>query len=222
MKKMIAYVRSSTCEQNITLKAQQDKISLWAQLHEVELVDIVVEQASARTLNRPGLVSCLERLGTDCDGLVVLKLDRLTRSTLGMGQLIQNYFEKYSLVSVVENIDTSTPSGRLVLNVLTSVAQWEVEQTSQRTSTALQQLKKEGAKLGRSPFGYTKRGNAREVNEDEMKVVREIKTLRADGNTLQTICDQLNAAGVPTRLGTAWGKATVGRIVKREYPELAA
>jgi len=222
MKKMIAYVRSSTCEQNITLKAQQDKISLWAQLHEVELVDIVVEQASARTLNRPGLVSCLERLGTDCDGLVVLKLDRLTRSTLGMGQLIQNYFEKYSLVSVVENIDTSTPSGRLVLNVLTSVAQWEVEQTSQRTSTALQQLKKEGAKLGRSPFGYTKKGNAREVNEDEMNVVREIKTLRAGGNTLQAICDQLNDAGVPTRLGTAWGCATVARIAKREYPELAA
>ena len=222
MKKMIAYCRASTLDQNITLKAQQDKISLWAQLHEVELVDIVVEQASARTLNRPGLVSCLERLGTDCDGLVVLKLDRLTRSTLGMGQLIQNYFEKYSLVSVVENIDTSTPSGRLVLNVLTSVAQWEVEQTSQRTSTALQQLKKEGAKLGRSPFGYTKRGNAREVNQDEMKVVREIKTLRAGGNTLQAICDQLNDAGVPTRRGTAWSPTVVNQISKREYPELAA
>src|SRR6267143_62139 len=66
--------------------------------------------------------------------LLVVKLDRLTRSVADLGRLVERYFApgKAALLSVGEQIDTRSAAGRLVLNVLASVSQWEREANSQR------------------------------------------------------------------------------------------
>lgn len=72
--------------------------------------------------------------------MVVVKLDRLTRSVADWQLLIDDYFGERSgkqLFSVADSIDTRTAAGRLVLNVLLSVAQWERETTGERTREAL-------------------------------------------------------------------------------------
>ena len=222
MNKVIGYVRTSTNDQLISLEAQENKIRLYCELHELDLVEVVIEQASAKNIGgRPLLQDCLNRLGKDVSGLIVAKLDRLTRSTIDIGTLIEKYFQDYSLISVVEQVNTSTPAGKLMLNLLTAVSQWEREEIGARTSVALQQLKQDGAILGKACYGYTKKGNSRVVNEKEMLIVKEVKSLRNLGKSYRAISSLLNEAGYQTRKGTPWTMKVVRGIALREYAEAA-
>ncbi len=140
--KVIGYLRVSTQEQEqsgLGLEAQQEKIRAYCGLYDLELVDMVQDAASGKSLKgREGLALALAMLARgEVEGLIVAKLDRLTRSVKDLGELIENYFAKYSLFVVAEQVDTRTASGRLVLNLLTSVAQWERETIGERTAAAL-------------------------------------------------------------------------------------
>jgi DNA invertase Pin-like site-specific DNA recombinase len=88
--------------------------------------------------------------------LVVLKLDRITRSVKDLGEILEKIeHENWSLSAVEESFDTSTASGRLALNVLMAVSQWEREAIGERTVTALEQKRKQGEKTGGSrPYGW--------------------------------------------------------------------
>jgi site-specific DNA recombinase len=81
----------------------------------------------------------------EAEGLAVCKLDRLTRSVRDLGGLIEIYFSNgIALLSVGEQIDTTTAAGRFMLNVLGSVAQWERETIGERTATALRHKRAKG------------------------------------------------------------------------------
>ena len=121
----VAYVRVSTDKQastGLSLDAQRTKVTAYARLYDLELIDVIVDAgASAKTLERPGLTRALAMLEYgQADALVVVKLDRLTRSVRDLGHLLDRYFAKgqWALMSVSENIDTRSAAGRLVLNVL--------------------------------------------------------------------------------------------------------
>jgi len=127
--KAVGYIRVSTDEQassGVSLDAQKAKLEAYASLYDIELVDIEVDAgASAKTLNRPGLQSAVARCESgEAQALIVVKLDRLTRRVADLDTLIERYFgNRFALMSVSEQVDTRTAAGRLVLNVLTSVAQ---------------------------------------------------------------------------------------------------
>jgi site-specific DNA recombinase len=136
----VAYVRVSTEKQadhGVSLAAQRSKVEAYATLYDLELVETVVDAGvSAKDIQRPGLQKALRALeGGLADAVVVVKLDRLTRSVRDLGNLVEQYFAtgRFSLLSVGEQIDTRSAAGRLVLNVLASVAQWEREATGERT-----------------------------------------------------------------------------------------
>ena len=160
--KTVAYLRVSTDKQadrGVSLDAQRAKVIAYAQLYDLELVDVVVDAGhSAKSLDRPGLQRALEMLKRrEADALLVVKLDRLTRSVVHLGQLVESYFAlgKAALLSVGEQIDTRTAAGRLVLNVLASVSQWEREAIGERTAAAMQHKASHGQYTGgRVPFGY--------------------------------------------------------------------
>ena len=156
----IGYIRVSTSMQADTghsLAAQSRHIEQYCDLYDLDLVGIEADEGiSGKTLERPGLQAALEQLEEGAAGLlVVVKLDRLTRSVRDLGVLLETYFTDgaYDLASVSEKIDTTTASGRLTLNILTSVAQWEREIISERISTAMQHMKAEGKRTGYIPFG---------------------------------------------------------------------
>ena len=157
MTKVIGYIRVSTdkqAEHGFSLEAQAEKLKAYAMLYDIELVDLVVEQGSAKSVDREGLQSVLDRLGKDADGLLVVKLDRLTRSVADLGRLVETYFQDYALLSVGEQIDTRSAAGRLVLNVLASVSQWEREVIGERTSAAMQHMKSLNKYTGgKTPYG---------------------------------------------------------------------
>jgi DNA invertase Pin-like site-specific DNA recombinase len=148
----VAYVRVSTDKQadhGVSLDAQRAKIAAYAQLYELDIVEVVVDSgASAKTLDRDGLQRALGMLCAGrADALLVVKLDRLTRSVCDLGHLVEEYFAsgRWALLSVGEQVDTRTAAGRLVLNVLASVAQWEREATGERTSAAMRYKAASGA-----------------------------------------------------------------------------
>src|SRR5215813_9951188 len=124
--RVVGYTRVSTDQQaseGLSLAAQKAKLEQYAALYDLELVVIIEDAgASAKTLDREGLQQALGMLRKGMtDGLLICKLDRLTRSVRDLGTLIEDYFDRYTLMSIEDKVDTSSASGRLILNILMSV-----------------------------------------------------------------------------------------------------
>jgi DNA invertase Pin-like site-specific DNA recombinase len=220
--KAIGYIRVSTDQQasdGVSLDAQREKIEAFARLYDYELIGIVTDAgASAKTLDRDGLSEVLARLeGGDASALIVAKLDRLTRSVKDLGELLESHFTRFSLVSVGEQIDTSTAGGRLVLNVLMSVAQWEREAIGERTKTALQHKKSQGLRIGSIPYGYrlAADGQMLEVDAAETEIVSAVRELDAAGLSLRAISNRLEKQGYRARSGGSFHPQTVSNILKQ-------
>lgn len=211
--RMIGLVRVSTSEQErsgLGLEAQEAAIRQECERRGWHLADVVVESAvSGRSSKRAGLTEVLERVGRgDVQGVVVAKLDRLSRSVVDFGRILA-WLDGVGgyLVALDLGVDTSTPSGRLVANVLASVAEWEADTISARTSAALAAKKERGEPIGRPAVPA-------EVGE-------RIRGLRASGATYRAICDTLNSEGVPTARGAAaWSVSAVQRSLGYQRPKV--
>ena len=114
--KVVGYIRVSTVEQEesgLGIEDQEAKIRAYCDLYGLELVELFTDAASGKNLQRVGLESALGRLADGAaEGLIVAKLDRLTRSVRDLGALLEDYFKDSSLVVVAEQVDTRTASGR--------------------------------------------------------------------------------------------------------------
>ena len=138
------------------------------------------------------------------EALLVCKLDRLTRSVKDLGFLVDTYFAngKYTLMSVSEQFDTRSSAGRLVLNVLASVAQWERETIGERTREVMQHLRRTGQVYSRPCL-------------TNKAVIRRMQQLRDDGMAYRGIAQQLAAEGHQTARGGQWDESTVRKFLAR-------
>ena len=205
MTKAIGYIRVSTdkqAEHGVSLEAQREKLEAYAMLYDIELVDLVVEQGSAKCLQRDGLQEALARLGTDADALLVVKLDRLTRSVADLGRLVETYFQDHALLSVGEQIDTRSAAGRLVLNVLASVSQWEREVIGERTSAAMQHMRSMNKYTGgKVPYGFKLVEGELVEDKAEQCVIKLVAKYKALGLSYTRIARSLKEAGYLSRTG---------------------
>ena len=217
----VAYLRVSTDKQadrGVSLDAQRAKVAAYAELYDLELVEVIVDAgASAKTLDRPGLARALGMLRKgDAEALLVVKLDRLTRSVRDLGELVERHFApgKAALLSVSEQIDTRSAAGRLVLNVLASVSQWEREAIGERTAAAMQHKAACGEFTGgEAPYGWSAIDGRLEPLPVEQTVIAEARRLRAAGLSLRTIARELDAAGMRSRAGRAFAAVQVQRML---------
>ena len=118
-----------------------------------------------------------------------------------------------SLVSVAESLDTGSAAGRLVINIMTAVSQWEREAIGERTATALRHKRASGRVFNHTPYGFERDGDNLTPCATEQAVISRMKMLRANGWTLQKIADTLNAEAVPTKTGAQWFHTTVGKVL---------
>ena len=235
---VVGYRRVSTDEQKtegVSLEAQQWKIQSYCDLYGLTLVgDFVDAGVSAKTLKREGLQAALLALKSGrAEGLVVPKLDRLTRSVSDLAYLLTNYFDEKvgkQLFSVSDQIDTRSASGRLVLNVLTSVAQWERETTVERTQAALDHKRSKGERIGTIPYGYkldidgprNEKGKLVRLipAENEQYVIKVLSDLKFRSSaSYRALAKLLNENQVSTRTGKPWSHTTVAAILKRSNPK---
>lgn len=219
--KAIGYVRVSTEEQagqGVSLEAQRDRIRSYAQLYDIEITGFCTDEgASGSTLERPGLARALMWMkGGKADALIVAKLDRLTRSLPHLLHLIEEYFgEEYSLLSVGEQLDPRTASGRLVMNILGAVAQWELETIRERTRAALAHKRAKGEYTGGGvPYGFKMVDGMLLKDEDEQKTIGLARGLRQEGWSYRKIAAELAHWNRLTRGRTAWSAQQIKRIVE--------
>lgn len=205
------------------MASQRDKLKAYCSLYDLELIEIIEDAGqSAKSLNRPGLQRALQILRSgEADGMVITKLDRLTRSVSDWQTLIDGYFGEKpakSLCSVGDSIDTRTAAGRLVLNVLMSVAAWEREAIGERTRDALQHKRRQGKRAGQIPYGQTLAddGDTLLVNPREQAIVELMALLRSSGMSYGAIAEILQRKNIPTKeQGAKWAAMTVRNILIR-------
>lgn len=157
-RRIVAYIRVSTDDQavnGISIDAQKARLSSYAAAMALGVSEIVVDAGeSAKSLQRPGLQQILAGVRSrEIGTVIVLKLDRLTRSTRDLAELLELFGKAdAALVSVSESLDTSSAAGRMVVNMLGVVAQWEREAIGERTATALAHKRATGRVYGSVPF----------------------------------------------------------------------
>jgi site-specific DNA recombinase len=188
--------------------------------------------ASGKNLNRPGLNILLSQL-KKVDYVIVLKLDRLSRKLFDILDLIHNYFDKTdtAIVSVTEPFNTSTPQGRLLLNMLGSFAEYERELIKERVMAGKKAKAKAGGYIGGSP-GLGKVAQNKELvdHKEELNLIRMIKYHNKKGKSLREICKFLSEKGyksqstgslirmtyglrIKTKRGGKWSPQTIANIV---------
>ena len=167
--KTVGYIRVSTDKQadrGVSLDAQAEKIRAMAVVQGGELIDIIVDGGeSAKSLNRPGMTRLLTLVDSgELQAVIVVKLDRLTRSVKDLCTLLERFERRgVALVSVAESLDTGSAAGRLVLNIMTAVSQWEREAIGERTRDALSHKRGKGERVGNLAFGYRLAGDGQHL-----------------------------------------------------------
>lgn len=224
---VIGYVRVSSEEQaasGLSLDSQRERIRAYCLARGWELAEIVTDAGwSASTLERPGM-EVVRRLMRErlVDAVVAVKLDRLTRSVRDLHELLALSTDTgVGLVSVTENMDTGSAAGRLMLNMLAAMAEWEREVIAERTVAALAVKKARGERVSRYASIGREEGERGEHEREALQLVRGM--LAAGGASLRSIGSQLAARGHVNRAGRPYHASAVRRMVERlvaESPEL--
>jgi DNA invertase Pin-like site-specific DNA recombinase len=207
----IGYVRVSTDEQQTSgagISAQRAAIRTECDRRSWSLLRIVGEDAGANsaTLERAGLRRALDILDRgDAEVLLIAKLDRLSRSVAQGAQVMDRAKRKgWSLVALDFGLDTTTPAGEMVANVILSTAQYERRLIGQRTRDALAAKREQGVRLGRP-----------QALPDD--VVQRIVAARQAGSSFRVIASQLEMDGVPTaRGGPTWHASSVRAVCESQ------
>jgi site-specific DNA recombinase len=200
----IGYVRVSTDKQadhGVSLEAQEAKIRAMAVVQGAEIIDLIVDGGeSAKNLNRPGMDRLLALVNEGkVQTVIIAKLDRLTRSVKDLAELLERFQRRgVSLVSVAESLDTGSAAGRLVINIMTAVSQWEREAIGERTRDAMNHKRSNGQRVGNIAYGFRLNADGEHLEPDphEQAVLSTIRELRAKRCTLRGIAVELNARGL--------------------------
>jgi DNA invertase Pin-like site-specific DNA recombinase len=202
--KVLGYIRVSTDRQELSPERQREQLTAEATRRGWALELVEDNGRSGTTMaKRPGLAYALDLLARgQADALVVTKLDRLARSVVDLGRMMeQAKAQDWSIVILDIGIDT-TANGELVANVVAAIGQWEARMIAERTRDALAVKRSRGERVGRP------RTLPPEVRE-------RIARRRADGLSLRAIAAELNGDQVPTAQGgKAWHASTVKAVLE--------
>lgn len=197
--RMVGYIRVSTNKQEIGPDVQHAELELAADRNDWNLTLVKEFGVSAATIEkRPEIQRVLTELEEGVyDGIVVAKLDRLSRSTADGTKLLSDSMRQgWRIVCLDLGVDTSTIMGAGMFNMALNFAEIERKMIGKRTSEAMQRLK-ETKHVGRPRVL-------------PLEVVELAVELRGSGSTIQGVADELNARGIPT--ATPGGKWNVARV----------
>jgi len=232
--RLVGYCRVSTEEQareGVSLDAQAERLRAFATAHGYELVGIETDAGVSGKVApeaRPGMAAALARVRDgDAEGIVALKLDRLSRDTRATLDLVEECDRHgWRLMSVSESLDTGSAAGRLVVTVLAALSQMEREQVAERTTFALEAIGREGRGRSRfTPFGWrtadgateNAAGDRRELvpHDQEQAALARIVELDHAGDGARRIASALNADSSNPRSGKPWTPNSVAAILRR-------
>ncbi|MFD0620358.1 recombinase family protein [Paenibacillus sp. GCM10027629] len=206
------YCRVSTDEQareGVSLDEQQERLKAYCRaMGWSDQVQLFVDDGySAKNLDRPELKRLLHAVKSGrVSRIMVTKLDRMSRRLLDLLNLIDMFQNcEVSFVSISESFDTNTPSGRLTLQVLGAVAEFERERIRERVFENMYHAATTGKWLTQSPYGYDLLDKSLVINEKEADIVRRVYDLYLnEGLGFYSIAKRLNEEGIPSRQRKEW------------------
>jgi DNA invertase Pin-like site-specific DNA recombinase len=224
MKTATAYIRVSTEGQvtdGVSLDAQRAKIEAWCLVNDVQMGQVFVDAgiSGKRADNRPQLQAALDTVCNDGGVLVVYSLSRLARSTkdtIVISERLDN--AGADLVSLSEKLDTTSAAGKMVFRMMAVLAEFERDQVSERTCSAMAHKKSKGERVGEIPFGYDLAADGVTLveNADQLRAIELIHSLKEKGYSLRAIAEALDTAGVTTKKGAkTWNHKSVSNILSR-------
>ena len=179
VKMNIALCRISSISQkdNTSLSNQKKMIKDYCKMYGIILTKVISECFSGTTSNRNGLNELRELVESgNVESVIVMKLDRLMRS-FTEGVIFIKYLldNDVKIISVMEQIDTSSVSGRFLVNILLSMSEMERDTIVQRLSNGKEKRFNDNERVcGRIPYGYKKDNGLTVPNEEESKIVNYI------------------------------------------------
>jgi DNA invertase Pin-like site-specific DNA recombinase len=222
--KVAGYIRVSTSgqvENGCSLEAQRAKIEAWALLHDATVVEIFVDEGISGHVGRdgrPGLDAALNYACYAKCPLVVYSMSRLarnTKETIEIGDCLAECGA--DLVSLSENIDTTSAAGKMVFQMLAVLAEFERNQVRERTKMALAHKKGLGQRVGGVPWGKELAADGKTLvdNPTELRMMERARELRQDGMAVRAIAAVLAEEGYTTKRGTPMTKSTVHELLSR-------
>ncbi|WP_234879669.1 recombinase family protein [Bacillus altitudinis] len=208
VKNVAIYCRVSTEEQSTegySISAQLHTLRQYADMYNMTVVEEYVDEGiSGKNIKgRPAM----QRLVSDVpkgkfQAVLVWKISRLSRNMLDTLVLLDQ-FEKNSIkfISYSENFDTGSPIGRLVVQLMASIAEMERNTLSENVKLGMTQRAREGLWNGGIILGYDSIKKELLINEEEAKIVQLIFTLYAEGKGLKAIANHINKSGYLTKRG---------------------
>ncbi|MBW3540727.1 MAG: recombinase family protein [Planctomycetes bacterium] len=190
------YLRVSSTQQDT--KSQEPDLEHWADGQD-QPIKWYRDKATGKTMDRPGWKRLEDAIRTGkVSAVVVWRLDRLGRTASGLTALFDELQKRrVNLVSIKDGVDLNTAAGRLMANVLASVAQYDNEVRGERVRVGQAKARANGKRWGGSLPGKRKR-----VTPEQITAIRQLKAdgvpltriARAVGLSRPTIYDVLEAA----------------------------
>ena len=221
--KCAVYTRVSTDSQAEKVfnscEAQEEKIRAFIKSQENMEVYKVYSDAGYTGANteRPALQELLKDVSRNKINLVMsYKIDRLTRSPRDFYQLVE-YFERHNVdfISVTERFDTSTPSGRLLRNIMLTFAQFERELISERTRDKMLQRAQKGMwNGGMVPLGYKRENKQLVIDKRCAEIVKNIFERYIETGSLVKVYQDLKSRKIKDDDGVSFSKSRIHYMLR--------
>ena len=211
MKKVIGYVRVSSEIQkrkNNSIPLQKKKIKEYCSLNYFELIDVYEDDGvSGMSIDkRNGFKRMVEFMKENkIDGIVVWSLSRLGRKMKDVVEFMD--FLKSNNIgffSIKENLSNDDKIGSLIMNILSSINEFEVEVIRERIKDVKRNKKENGEVDGRRMYGFDNVNGKMIENKEEKRIIRRVKNFRSRGWSWRRISNKLNDEGVKSKEGKLW------------------
>ena len=223
----VAYIRVSTSEQEIGPEAQRHAIVKWCERYSIELAcDPFVDQGVSGGLDfekRPGLVDAYDALKTHNAGILVAhKRDRIARDREVMGQLSMMLRKMGCRICTTEKppgeAGVLDPMAKAMEGVQDVFAELERSMIRARTKAALDVKRRRGERVGNVPYGFQldPDGVHLVLDPKEQTIIKIVKEMREDGESLRAIGQELTRRGHKPKRGVAWHPQIVKQIAEYE------
>ena len=220
MKRVIGYVRVSSLiqkEKGNSIPNQIEKIESYCKLNGYELVDILKDDgisgmSKSKRKDYLKLIDIME--DRNIGGVVVNDLSRIGRKMSDVVEFVDIIKKKQiEFHSIKEGINNVSNVGGLIINILSSINQFEVEMLRSRISEVKQYKKSKNLVYGNLIYGKSKDGNRLIDNIDELKTIKYMKYLRKKGYSYFKISDRLNKRNIKSKNGNQWYGSGVRNIL---------
>lgn len=219
--KLVGYVRvsSKNQEENTSIEDQKRRIKAYCEAFEHELVAIFEEVGSGGDMgSRPQFNEAMDMVANEADGIVAIKLDRIARNCKEVLILVDDVLQpaNKALVLLDLNVDTSTPTGKMILTMMAAVAELEKAQINERCRNGKAAKAANGGYVHGTPaYGFDAVDKELQPNQTEQKAIELIRRHRKSGKSYGKVADFLNSQNIPTKRGKQWSAMQVKRVCDR-------